>query len=1235
MNEPRLHVYSHSIGEPDTSSLARIAERVPFGSRVLDVGCGGGNLGAFLAAVRKCRIVGITHNPDEAELAAASYEAVRVLDLERDDLDEVGGPYDVVVCADVLEHLREPRRVLAAARNWLKAGGLLLVSVPNVAYAGLLGGLLLGHFRYGPEGLLDDTHVRFFTRESLLELLRQTGWRTTFLQPVRRDFHESEFGRDLADLPPAVQRYLFSRTDSAAYQFVAEAVPAAGAECQAAAGGSLPAGDSLRFAAALYYRTGDAFAEENKVTGAGLIGVDPQTLRFALPEAAIAGLRLDPADRPGFLHLYGVRCIAADGREIHREDWDCPSLEAIPMHQMLPARMIFPAAGTLLLLSGDDPWMELPLPAGVLSCLAGGVVEIRLGAPASADYHALCARLAEMESRFAREKAALLAASLEKDGEMQTMAARIETLSLVECELQRAREDGRARAAELRRVETELANLRGHVERLESLLVFRLTRPLAKLAAHLRRPAGNARPVAPRPQPEVSPAEPVDVIVPVYRGLDETRACLESVLAAAVRTPYRLVVINDCSPEPEVTAYLRSLAAVDSRVLLVENAENLGFVGTVNRGMALHAKSDVLLLNSDTVVANDWLDRLQGAAYAQPRVGSVTPFSNNATICSFPRFCASNELPAGYDVAGLDRLFALELAGQAVEVPTGVGFCMYIRRACLDETGLFDVENFGKGYGEENDFCVRAQSRGWRHLLAMDAFVYHAGGISFGESKSPREQRAMELLRKLHPQYEPAVMQHVAADPARDARIAVHLACLRQSTLPLVLVVTHARGGGTERHVQELAGVLRGQANFVSLRPGDHGDVVLSLGASPADPALYFRLPDDLDAMLGLLRHIGVDLLHYHHLLGLPEAVWRLPAWLGVEYDFTVHDFYPLCPQITLTGKDNRYCGEAGEAQCGRCLEEMPAPGKVGIGIWRDNYRAFLEGARHVLAPSADAARRVGRYFERVRTLSVPHKDIEGTQLPHPSSQPFADGRPLVVCVIGALSPIKGADVLEEVAREAARRGLPLDFHLFGYAYRSLRGRPKANLTTHGPYEEAELPELLRWLTPDVVWFPALWPETYSYTLSAALAEGLPIVAPDLGAFPERLRGRAWTWVEPWQREPGEWADFFTSLRTQNFMSGRPPLPPAGGPGRTSPVFDYLSDYLPLRPIAAQPAPAPGGLVAAHSRRNLKGGRRFLSACKIRLLTILVRGRSWPLLREIARRIPLRWQTRLKTALMR
>jgi len=279
----------------------------------------------------------------------------------------------------------------------------------------------------------------------------------------------------------------------------------------------------------------------------------------------------------------------------------------------------------------------------------------------------------------------------------------------------------------------------------------------------------------------------VDVIVPVYRGLEETRRCLDSLLANAQRTSFAIVAIDDASPEPGIVAYLDDLAA-HGKIELLRNDQNLGFVRTVNRGLALHADRDVLLLNSDTEVAGDWLDRMRACAYREPDIGTVTPFSNNATICSYPFEGWTGGTPGTLGLAGLDRVFASVNAGRRADLPTAVGFCMYIRRACLDAVGAFDAERFGRGYGEENDFCLRAAAAGWRSVLAADVFVFHEGAVSFSGERDALTRAATTALLDRHPEYSRAIEDFQAADPLRPLRLAVDDA-------------RHALGGDEARQV--------------------------------------------------------------------------------------------------------------------------------------------------------------------------------------------------------------------------------------------------------------------------------------------------------------------------------------------------------------------------------------------------------------------------------------------------
>ncbi len=275
------------------------------------------------------------------------------------------------------------------------------------------------------------------------------------------------------------------------------------------------------------------------------------------------------------------------------------------------------------------------------------------------------------------------------------------------------------------------------------------------------------------------PADMVDVIIPVYAGFEETRRCIESVLKAHCATAFELVLIDDASPEPELVVYCESLRNRPGVTLLV-NQRNLGYVETVNIGMRLHPDRDVVLLNSDTEVADGWLDRLQKCVHSAPDIATATPFSNYATICSYPVFCADNAMPPDVSLAELDRLFARVNAGAHVDIPTAVGFCMYIRRPCLAQVGLFDAEQFGRGYGEENDFSRRAAKAGWRNVLCADTFVFHAGGVSFGTERATLAPAAAEALSRLHPEYAELVQRFVAEDSPAKFRRAVDMGLVRR-----------------------------------------------------------------------------------------------------------------------------------------------------------------------------------------------------------------------------------------------------------------------------------------------------------------------------------------------------------------------------------------------------------------------------------------------------------------------
>ena len=259
----------------------------------------------------------------------------------------------------------------------------------------------------------------------------------------------------------------------------------------------------------------------------------------------------------------------------------------------------------------------------------------------------------------------------------------------------------------------------------------------------------------------------IAVIVPVFNAPDETERCLSTLAAnVAERTP--VVVIDDASDDPRIASIFERQPEHWYRV---RNEQNLGFVATANLGMALAGDADVVLLNADTQVTSGWLEAIERCAASDETIASVTPLTNNGEIASIPEFCRANPWPD--DAERWAQACREADSPLYPEVPTAVGFCMYLRRACLDRVGEFDEQAFGRGYGEENDWCMRAIHAGWRHVLCDDAFVAHQGGASFGPLGLAPGGKAMETLLARYPDYMDRVRAFIEADPLAERRAAI------------------------------------------------------------------------------------------------------------------------------------------------------------------------------------------------------------------------------------------------------------------------------------------------------------------------------------------------------------------------------------------------------------------------------------------------------------------------------
>jgi GT2 family glycosyltransferase/glycosyltransferase involved in cell wall biosynthesis len=634
---------------------------------------------------------------------------------------------------------------------------------------------------------------------------------------------------------------------------------------------------------------------------------------------------------------------------------------------------------------------------------------------------------------------------------------------------------------------------------------------------YLPAPADLAGPPATAPR---APRRPAAVVVPVYRDAATTLACLAAVFAT-VPAETRIIVVDDATPEPELRAALDSLATA-GRIILKRHATNCGFPRAANTGLraaaALPGGPDVVLLNSDTLPAPGWLAALRRAVHASEDIGTAAPLSNDATILTYPD--PHKPAPPPGDLAAFAALAARVHSTTVVDIPTAVGFCMYIRRECLAETGLLREDLFAQGYGEENDFSIRARHLGWRHVAVPGAYVAHLGGRSFGDARAALLARNGEVLERLHPGYAAMIADWQRRDPLAAARRALDAARFAAcgDRRPAVLLITHDHQGGVERAVRARCADLAADGfRPIVLRPvidlsGTEGAAgrryrpglcKVSEGPDDTFPNLSFVLAEELDALVALLRPARPMRLELHHRLGHAPEILDLAARLGIPYEIWVHDYALFCPRISLVGPDGRYCGEPDLAGCEACVadggDDLMEP--IAPAALRARSERELAGAARVVVPSEDAANRLRRHFPAARPLVAPHEEDADLPPLRPIAPP-----PRRIGLIGAIGVQKGYDVLLACARDAARRDLNLSFIVIGHTHDDARALTTGRIFITGPYREEELPDLLRVHRIDLAFLPSIVPETWCYTLGAAFRAGLPVVAFDIGAQAERIR---------------------------------------------------------------------------------------------------------------------------------
>ena len=630
---------------------------------------------------------------------------------------------------------------------------------------------------------------------------------------------------------------------------------------------------------------------------------------------------------------------------------------------------------------------------------------------------------------------------------------------------------------------------------------------------------GDAHPAPP-------PFASVTIVMPVFNAFDLLREAVGRVVrhsAVDGIADWRLILIEDASTDPQVRPWLQAFAADHGgQVHLVLNDANLGFVGSANRGLAAARgwpDDPVILLNSDAMVPAGWVARLL-APLSAPDVATATPMSNDAEIVNVPAICRPAPLPPGIG----DRLDAAARALPArnpVSLPTGVGFCMAMAPGFLARLPQFDTV-FGRGYGEETDWCQRARALGGRHVAVASLFVEHRSGASFGQTDKTRllASNGAEISRR-YPGYDREVQDFIRADPLLAPRMALALswAAERAEGAPVTVYLAHAMGGGAEVDLQRrLIADIATQGAAVVLRVGQGHRWRLEVHSAPG---VVQGLTRDERLVRALLARLPQRRIVYSCAVGDPDAV-ALPGLLldiagrdraggqpltggrqGIEV--LVHDYFPVSPSYTLLGSDGAYHGvprpgtPAGDDPAHRA--EGAGGRRVPLAQWQAAWGALIVAADRITVFSDSSRAIIAQAYPAAATPTIEPHTLPAA-IPRIPPARGDDGKP-VIGVLGNIGQHKGAAVLQRLSRDLARNR-KAGLVVIGLVDPAFPLAPPARI--HGSYERRDLPGLVARYGITAWLIPSVWPETFSFTTHEVLATGMPVFAFDLGAQGQAVR---------------------------------------------------------------------------------------------------------------------------------
>ena len=624
---------------------------------------------------------------------------------------------------------------------------------------------------------------------------------------------------------------------------------------------------------------------------------------------------------------------------------------------------------------------------------------------------------------------------------------------------------------------------------------------------------------------DVSKVE-LSIIIPVYNALDEVRSCIDSVIKnTPLNKNINVIVLNDCSPDKNIKPMLSEYKNIPN-ISIKNNLTNLGYTRNVNKGAKLAKGRDVILLNSDTVVSPNWIRNLVIAAYSKSDIGTVTAVSNNAGAFSVPK-AGTNDIPEHLNIDVISRIVK-NSDGNYIDVPTGNGFCLYIKRDLIDDIGSFDYKKFPRGYGEENDFCMRAVEAGWVNIVDTKTYIYHQRSASFKDSKYQLMEDGINQVKKDFPEYSGAIKAIGGSELFKKARTAIANNLEKYTKVspiakPKIMFVISTRTGGTPQTNLDLMRQLSEIYDCYALASNSKKVEILKAGAEGyevvesyilSEPVKYstHRSAEYESLVKYLLFKYNVELLHIRHIAWHSLLLPKIAKQLLIPVVKSFHDFYAICPSVNLIDGGGIYHpdGVGTESPNPLWKDETVTPmTPIMLKRWQQKMDKSLLACDHYIT-TCNSAKDI-----LLSKLELIAKKDSFTVIPHgrdfedfiPPVDYFTIDGKLKVLVPGNIALAKGSELIKQV--KTLDKDDLIEFHIIGTCTEDLL----PFVTYHGRYERSQFQNLVVKIQPHISAVFSIWPETYCHTLTESWATGIPVIGVAYGAVEERINRHQAGWL--------------------------------------------------------------------------------------------------------------------------